>query len=50
MSFDPNTFDLNAELTKHQRWAESVRAFPYECPAGKLTIGVAYQRHEPGLG
>lgn len=43
------SFDLNAELVKHQRWAESVRAFPYECPAGKLTIGVGRNIEEVGL-
>lgn len=42
-------FDLNEELIKHQRWAESVRRFPYEDSVGKVTIGVGRNLDDVGL-
>lgn len=44
-----DAFDLNAELVKHQRWAEDVRPFPYEDSVGKLTIGVGRNLDDRGL-
>lgn len=44
-----DAFDLNAELVKHQRWAEAVRKFPYEDSVGKITIGVGRNLEDVGL-
>ena len=36
-------------FAEHLRWAEGSRSYPYECTAGKLTIGVGRNLEAKGL-